>query len=104
MNRPPSRAAGMPLEPGSLDPGYSTQPLEPAVLLVERDERGSPQLKKGTRRSWARPPPRKQVASARANKQQVRLEELCFQSGGLQRRAVPEEARSNGEGGRRGRG
>ena len=44
-------------------------------------------------------PPYKQVASARANKQQVRLEELCFQSGGLQRRAVPEEARSNGEGG-----
>ena len=74
------------------------------MLLVERDERGSPQLKKGTRRSWARPPPRKQVASARANKQQVRLEELCFQSGGLQRRAVPEEARGMGKGGEGGGG
>ena len=53
---------------------------------------------KGTRRSWARAP-NIQVASARANKQQVRLEELCFQSGGLQRRAVPEEARRMGKGG-----
>ena len=53
---------------------------------------------RGTRRSWARAP-NIQVASARANKQQVRLEELCFQSGGLQRRAVPEEARGMGKGG-----
>lgn len=32
-------------------------PPSHAVLLVERDEQCSPQLEKGTRRSWARAPP-----------------------------------------------
>ena len=93
----------MPLDLGSLRLGYSTKPPEPCCAPCGAGRAVLSTVVKGTRRSWARAP-NIQVASARANKQQVRLEELCLQSGGLQRRAVPEEARSNGGGGGKGGG